>query len=85
MEEAKADFEAKLEAERAEEEKARAEEEEGSGDEKKPEEEKEVPRFDEEGFLAKFNEENPEVIVPPDVIEDIDNDWDVPDDENAGE
>lgn len=79
MEDAKVEFEAKL----AEEEAAKQQQEEGA-DEPKPEgeqeqepEEKEKPVFNEEEFYKHYDEENPEVVIPPDVIDDIDNDYDI--------
>ena len=36
------------------------------------------PSFDEVSFKAAFDEENPKVEIPPEVIDDIDNDYDLP-------
>ena len=33
--------------------------------------------FNEEEFYKHYDEENPEVVIPPDVIDDIDNDYDI--------
>jgi hypothetical protein len=40
---------------------------------------KERPKFDTEGFLKKWDEDNPEIHVPPEVIDDIDNDYNLED------
>lgn len=34
-----------------------------------------MPEFDEEEFLEKWEEENPEPLLPEEIISDIDNDW----------
>lgn len=34
-----------------------------------------MPEFNQEEFLAKWAEENPEPVLPEDVVSDIDNDW----------
>lgn len=34
-----------------------------------------MPVFNEEEFLEKWLEENPEPILPDEVVPDIDNDW----------
>lgn len=54
--------------------------EERSPNEKKPDEEEEQPpefSFDEEGFLKQWDEENPEVIIPPEVPEEFDDDYEI--------
>ena len=61
-------FEQKQEAERA----AREEQEEGEGDEG-PEE----PDFDETAFKENWDDENPPIEEPPEVIDDIDNNFNV--------
>jgi hypothetical protein len=33
------------------------------------------PTFDEKFFLFNWNEEHPEIIIPEEVKDDIDNDW----------
>jgi hypothetical protein len=43
--------------------------------EKKPKERPEMPIFNIEDFLVKWNEDNPEIIIPNEVIDDLDNDW----------
>jgi len=62
----------------AKEEEAHQEEEGEEGEEK---EEKERPQFDEEGFLQTWYETNPKVEVPEEVIDDIDNDYALPENE----
>ena len=49
-----------------------AEEEEEEGSETKT---KQRPQFDEHVFLKKWDEDNPEIHVPPEVIDDVDNDY----------
>ena len=39
------------------------------------EEEPEEPIFDDKYFLYHFDEEHPEIAIPPEVVDDIDNDW----------
>jgi hypothetical protein len=34
-----------------------------------------MPIFNVEEFLVKWNEDNPEILIPDEVIDDIDNDW----------
>ena len=53
---------------------------EGEGDDgEKPEkEERERPEFDEEEFMATFDEANAPIEIPPEVNDDIDNDFDLP-------
>ncbi len=36
-----------------------------------------MPKFDEEEFNANFNEEVPPIVIPDEVVDDIDNDWEV--------
>lgn len=90
MEEAREEFETRVAAE-AEERKAAKEAEqaakeaaegegEGEGEGEKEgeqEEEEKLPEFDEKEFVEDFDEENPPIVVPPEVIDDIDNDWEV--------
>jgi hypothetical protein len=70
METALAEFEAQIEAEMAE------EEEESSG-ESPNKKNREIQQFDEIGFLKKWEETNPRIIVPDEVYDDIDNDFDI--------
>lgn len=37
-----------------------------------------MPQFDEKYFLFGFDEEHPEVEIPAEVPDDVDNDWDLP-------
>ena len=39
------------------------------------EDEPEQPLFDENFFLFNFEENNPQIVIPEEVIDDIDNDW----------
>ena len=41
----------------------------------KPKEKPVMPVFEEEEFLTKWDEENPAIAIPDEVIDDIDNDW----------
>lgn len=34
-----------------------------------------MPEFNEGEFLEKWEEDNPEPILPEDIVSDIDNDW----------
>lgn len=47
-------------------------EEDEEGAEKQP---KQRPQFDEAGYLKKWDEDNPEIHVPAEVIDDVDNDY----------
>jgi hypothetical protein len=38
------------------------------------------PEFDEKFFLYGWDEEHPKVFIPPEVIDDVDNDWIIPHD-----
>ncbi len=40
-----------------------------------------MPVFMKEEFLLKWDEENPVVIIPPEVVHEIDKDWYLNDDE----
>ena len=75
----KAEFEAKLEAELAKEaDEAAAEGDEGDEGAESPEkQEKERPQFDEAAVAAEWDEANPPIKVPEEVVDDIDNDYDV--------
>lgn len=45
-----------------------------------PEDESEPPQlpvYDEKYFLYNYDEENPETVIPPEVIDDVDNDWSI--------
>jgi hypothetical protein len=39
--------------------------------------------FDEEGYLKKWDEDNAKIDIPPDVVDYIDNDYDLEYDEKA--
>lgn len=60
-------YETKMDAERA----AREEQEDGE------DEEFEEPDFDEEAFKTNWDDENPPIEEPPEVVDDIDNDFNV--------
>ena len=64
-------YEAKLE-----EEKEKKEEKDGEDGADPAEEEEEQP-FDEENFKNNFDDENPPIEEPPEVVDDIDNDFNV--------
>jgi hypothetical protein len=40
-----------------------------------------LPEFDKKEAEEKFDDENPEIIIPPEVVDNIDNDWLLDDDE----
>ena len=40
-----------------------------------------MPEFDKAEAEEKFDEENPEIMIPDEVIDDTDNDWQLEDDE----
>jgi len=42
------------------------------------EDEPQMPKFDEDFFDHNWNEDHPEIIIPPEVVEDVDNDWVIP-------
>lgn len=44
-------------------------------DDEEDNEEEEDPEFEEENFLLKFDDENPPITIPPEVIDDVDNDY----------
>lgn len=66
----------------AEQKAARAKE---KGSDEEEGEEEEDPEFEEENFLLKFDDENPAYEIPPEVIDDIDNDYNLDDDEEPAE
>ena len=41
-----------------------------------------LPEFDEAEACEKFDEENPEVEIPPEIVDDINNDWVLTEEEN---
>lgn len=41
----------------------------------------ELPKFDTEEAMARFDEEVPVIVIPDEVVDDVDNDW--PLDEDA--
>ena len=51
------------------------EEEEDEEKDQKPKEKPVMPVFNKEEHLTKWDEENPEIVIPPEVIDDKDNDW----------
>ena len=53
------------------------EEDEDEEEETNTKKHKAPPKFDEGEFLKKWDEENPEIIVPGEVVDDIDNDYDI--------
>jgi len=58
---------------------AEADDAEAEGDDKEAKEaKKEEEQFNEESFLKKWDEDNPPIEVPPEVIDDIDNDYEFP-------
>lgn len=71
LQEEKDAFDAKLEQERE------AREAKEDDDEGAKEEEEADPEFDEEEFKIKFDEENPPIEEPPEVIDDLDNDFNI--------
>jgi hypothetical protein len=82
LETAKAEFEAKVDADMAADE-AKEDEAAAQDDGLEPgaqygydKEEKKRPEFDEAEFNAKFDEENPVIDIPPEVIDEVDNDTD---------
>lgn len=72
---AKERFEADNEAERAEEAKRGSPEVAEANED--DEEEDDGPEFDVEEFDAKFDDENPPIEIPPEVIDDVDNDFNI--------
>lgn len=36
-----------------------------------------MPKFDEDEFNANFDEEVQPIVIPDEVVDDIDNDWEV--------
>lgn len=77
MQEAKTEFETKQAEEEANKDSARHEskaEGEGEAEHKEPEEK---PVFDAEEFFRNYDQENPEVVIPPEVVDDIDNDYEI--------
>ena len=41
-----------------------------------------MPEFNEQDAVEKFDEENPEVEIPDEIIDDINNDWVLTEEEN---
>ena len=80
MKESKAEFEAKQAEEAARLENARKAGADGEGEEENVPEE--TPVFNEEEWFRIYDSETPEVIIPPEVIDDIDNDFGTDNDEN---
>mmetsp|Transcript_14809 Transcript_14809/g.10708 ORF Transcript_14809/g.10708 Transcript_14809/m.10708 type:complete len:176 (-) Transcript_14809:30-557(-) len=78
LENAIAAFEAELEAE----DEGMEEGEESYSPNKKH---KEKPKFDEEEFLRKWDEENAEIVIPDEIVDDIDNDYDIEDRNEDGQ
>ena len=50
----------------------------GDEEEEGEKEEPERPQFNEEEFKIEFDSNNPEVLIPPEVPDEIDNDYDLP-------
>ena len=75
MKEAKLEFETKQAEEEARKESARKSGAEGEGEQDVEPQEK--PVFNEEEWFRIYDTENPEVIIPPEVIDDIDNDYEL--------
>ena len=73
MKEAKTDFEAKQAEEAARIESARKAQAEGEGEQDN--EPQEAPTFNEEEWFRIYDTENPEVVIPPEIIDDVDNDF----------
>lgn len=76
----KEEIETALKAEQDEQEKANdeygEEEEEEEGEkEKKPKEKPVMPEFNHEEFLQKWEEDNPIVIIPDEIMDEFDRDW----------
>ena len=61
------------------EERARALEEDGEDAEQYEQAEEE---FDEELIINEFNDENPPIDIPPEIVDDIDNDYNFIDDDD---
>jgi hypothetical protein len=61
------------------EERARALEEDGEDAEQYDQAEEE---FDEELIINEFNDENPPIDIPPEIVDDIDNDYNFIDDDD---
>lgn len=55
------------------------------GSDEEDEEPEEDPEFEEENFLLKFDDENPPIEIPPEVVEDVDNDFNLEEEEDQGE
>jgi hypothetical protein len=64
-----------MELERQEDEYGEEEEDDEVPREKMPKEKPAMPVFNEEEFLVKWVEENPEPMLPEQIVRDIDNDW----------
>ena len=76
MKVAKAEFETKQAEEEARKESARKSGNEGEGEQDNEFQEK--PVFNDEEWFRIYDSENPEVIIPHEVIDDIDNDYEMP-------
>ena len=57
------------------------EEEEEEQEEAKPKEKPIRPVFNEQEHLENWVAENPEIIIPDEVVDDIDNDWELNEEE----
>ena len=77
MEEKREEFETRMQHEK--EERARALEEDGEDAEQYDQAEEE---FDEELIINEFNDENPPIDIPPEIVDDIDNDYNFIDDDD---
>lgn len=76
MEDARTEFETK----QAEEEAAKLQEEQPEGEDDGDKQPVEKPQFDEEEFYRNYDVENPEIFIPAEVVDDIDNDYEIPKD-----
>ena len=63
----------------------KAEKAKDKGSDEEEAEEEEDPEFEEENFLLKFDDDNPPIEIPPEVIQDIDNDFNLEEEEEPVE
>ena len=57
------------------------EEEDDDEEGEKKKEPLELPVFDTDGFLQQWDEENPEIVIQDQLVDDIDNDWELTEDD----
>lgn len=55
------------------------------GSDEEQDDEEEDPEFEEENFLLKFDDDNPPIEIPAEVIQDIDNDFNLEEEEEEAE